>query len=271
MKDLTVVQCEYEECRADKRAVSSKCSVNMLHIVVSGKGFMNGTLVHAGQAFLCRNGVASRWRPDPTDPWVYYWINTHGTLADKILENCFGGATVLDFPITDDAISLLKMIRDNPVQDFRVGIFIALTGLMKPTIFQSGVPIPEQHVQHAEDIIRSTDGKITPSELAKHLNLSSAYLYNIFIKVRGCSVQSAILNYRMTRAKELLIETDYTIAIVASIVGYEDQFSFSKSFRAKYNMSPSRFRVGQRKYYSSMVRKNKPPEPLNYIAKKEQD
>lgn len=266
MKDLTVVQCEYEECRADKRAVSSKCSVNMLHIVVSGRGFMNGTLVHAGQAFLCRDGVVSRWRPDPTDPWTYYWINTHGTLADKILENCFGNATVLDFPITEDAVSLLRMIRGNPVQDFRAGIFIALTGLMKPTVFQSGLPVPEQHVLRAEEIIRSTDGKITPSELAKQLNLSGAYLYNVFMKRRGCSVQSAILNYRMTRAEELLIETDCTIAMVASIVGYEDQFSFSKSFRAKHNRSPSRFRTDQREYYSMMNRK-KPEQPDNTVKK----
>ena len=67
----------------------------------------------------------------------------------------------------------------------------------------------------------------------------------LFRKYSGNSFNQYLTELRMTQAKKLLSEKpDILIKDVAAIVGYEDQFYFSRLFRSYTGKSPSEFLKG---------------------------
>ena len=56
------------------------------------------------------------------------------------------------------------------------------------------------------------------------------------------SFRSAMVNIRIRNAQTLLETTDYSISVIASLVGYDNPMYFSRLFRKAKGMSPSRYR-----------------------------
>lgn len=82
--------------------------------------------------------------------------------------------------------------------------------------------------------------------IAQNLGFSSSYLTKVFNKVENVTPSKYIRNYRMNIAKQLLNDDEYTIAMVASAVGYNDPFHFSKSFKLAIGISPKEYRESLR-------------------------
>ncbi|MBQ8510932.1 MAG: helix-turn-helix domain-containing protein [Clostridia bacterium] len=243
MENIKILNIGYEECRPDKRPIHHVSLDNKLHFVISGRGTFNGQEVRAGQMFLCRAQSLMHYVPDPDDPWVYFWINSIGPQADQLLSECgFDHADVLDFTLTPQLRQLLEMSAFSTNEQFCRGIFIAVTGLIIGGRYEHQLSAPERHIAAAIARIDAAEGRISPSELAQTLNLSRGYLRNIFVRLKGITVMDYIVNRRMSRAAELLIQTDYPISIIADTVGYGDQFQFTKCFRQIYGRTPSGYR-----------------------------
>ena len=87
------------------------------------------------------------------------------------------------------------------------------------------------------------------NKIAEKLGYSKEYLYRIFRKEMGISVNNYLQNVRLEKAKEYMSETSkYKIYEICEMVGYEDQVYFSKIFKKKYKISPKDFQ----KYDSSV-------------------
>lgn len=204
MDGLNVYTVKYEDCTSDKNTVDVISVYHMLHFVVSGKGEFNSETVSAGKAFLCRKHKHCRYTPSSDEPWSYYWINADGVIADKLLSECgFDSDDVIDFELTPTLSKLLKVGNMGSGSDFLCGIFIAIMGLLKHSKSERVLSVSERHVRDALDAINTAEGIITPSELAKRLCLSRAYLRNLFVKYKNEPPQEYIIRYRMTRAAEL--------------------------------------------------------------------
>lgn len=80
------------------------------------------------------------------------------------------------------------------------------------------------------------------SAMADTLGFSSAYLTKIFTKHEGMPPSKYIKKYRLTIARQLLLTTDIPIAVIAEQTGFNDQFHFSKTFKAAEGLSPSEYR-----------------------------
>ncbi len=50
----------------------------------------------------------------------------------------------------------------------------------------------------------------------------------------------------MTKAGELMSDDTLTVAEVSYMVGYDDPYYFSKSFKSFYGVSPTQYRKGQK-------------------------
>ena len=256
MEGITILRCGHEVCPVNKKPERVICRMHMLHFVVSGRGRFNNAELHANQVFLCREGTVNSWRPDPNDPWEYYWFDATGVVADKLLDDCFGDNSYIDCNFDDIFMQLLNIsLKNNP--ELRAGLFVAVLGILNKKHDHEGLPMPELHIKNAEELIVSSGGKISVAELASSLGLSPAYLYNIFKKFRGKSVSQALLDYRMKCACELLVRTNYPIQLVAASVGYDDQFCFSKLFHQKFGLSPSRYRREQKRLIDGFAEEEK--------------
>lgn len=83
---------------------------------------------------------------------------------------------------------------------------------------------------------------LTLASLADRFFLSYSYLSKSFHKTFHMPFQQYLLMLRMEHALELLKDPSLTIQQIAAKVGYENAFNFSRSFKARYGVSPSHFR-----------------------------
>ncbi len=85
--------------------------------------------------------------------------------------------------------------------------------------------------------------KISLDRIAKNMYLSPVYISKIFKEETGESPINYLIRVRLERAKEIL-EYDNTSSIknVATQVGYEDVYHFSKLFKKYYGISPMYYR-----------------------------
>ena len=93
----------------------------------------------------------------------------------------------------------------------------------------------------AEYIINHYEEPITVEGLAAYAAVSHSSLYRRFVKRFQISPKRFLLEYRIERACALLSATNCSIQEVATSVGFEDPFSFSRAFKDVKGLSPRQF------------------------------
>ena len=83
-------------------------------------------------------------------------------------------------------------------------------------------------------------------QLARQVGLNDRKLKQGFRQVFGTTVFGYLQDYRMQQAKQLLHDSDLSIASVATTVGYKNPEAFSTAFRRKFAISPKSYQIGQR-------------------------
>ena len=83
---------------------------------------------------------------------------------------------------------------------------------------------------------------ITNRVLAELVGLSSWYFARAFKQTAGLPPHRFLLQSRIDRVKQLLVETDLPLAQIAVLVGFADQSHCTRRFRELVGVTPSRFR-----------------------------
>lgn len=85
------------------------------------------------------------------------------------------------------------------------------------------------------------DSSLKAQELHELCGISGTYFRKIFASRFGTSPQKYIINKRLTQANTILNNGDFeSISDVALSVGYEDALYFSRAFKEKYGVAPSK-------------------------------
>lgn len=84
--------------------------------------------------------------------------------------------------------------------------------------------------------------KIVLEDLAEIVGLNPVYFSVLFKKETGINVSAYLLNVRMEKAKELLCNTNETIAAIGDRVGYKDSRYFSQTFTKQVGVKPVLYR-----------------------------
>lgn len=73
---------------------------------------------------------------------------------------------------------------------------------------------------------------LTAEKLCRQVYVSPQYLSRLFVRYLGCSVYEYLTNYRITKAKELLLmRRDRKIQEISHDVGYTDSSHFIVMFK----------------------------------------
>ena len=79
-------------------------------------------------------------------------------------------------------------------------------------------------------------------EMARRMRLSSAQFRRVVTNHHGMTPQEILTRLRISRTKELLRRTDYSLEQIADQVGYDSPFSLSRVFKRNTGISPRDFR-----------------------------
>ena len=77
-----------------------------------------------------------------------------------------------------------------------------------------------------------------PSEVASDLGISVRQLERLFDRHLGTSPKRYAMELRLNRARNLIIQTEQSVAEIAMASGFTSTSHFSRVFRAKYGISP---------------------------------
>lgn len=250
--------CGIEECKPDYGYGPAVRPHHIIHCCLKGKGkYYVGDRVYEikkGDAFLIMPHVVTYYQADSEDPWTYLWISFSGTKTDQYLKMCnFSPDNLVvhcDY-LNELQEAVQSMITNGKLSydsDFFIQgqLFTFFSYLAKSADIsyeKSDAESSNIYISKAIEYIQNNyQGMVTVKELADYLSLNRSYLTTLFKKHLNVSLQEFLIQYRMLRAEELLIETDLPISQIAYSCGYSNQLSFSKSFNNTHKMSPRDFR-----------------------------
>jgi two-component system response regulator YesN len=90
---------------------------------------------------------------------------------------------------------------------------------------------------------------ISLQQLSTELEINKSYLCRLFKKEVTINITEYTLQYRVEKAKELLINTQYKISDVSKELGYIYSHQFSKDFKKITSMMPTEYRKIHHKNY----------------------
>lgn len=73
-------------------------------------------------------------------------------------------------------------------------------------------------------------------------NVNTSFLSNQFHKIVGVTFQEYLNDVRINKAKELLIDNNYKIGVVAKLCGFSTSHYFSKAFKKSTSLTPSEYK-----------------------------
>ena len=95
----------------------------------------------------------------------------------------------------------------------------------------------EKLLHYMEERIRT---ELSVQELCRSFGVSQTYVNKLFHKYAGCSFSRKLTALRMEKAKQYVRQgKEFFVKDIAGMVGYRDQFYFSRVFRAYVGVSPS--------------------------------
>ncbi len=102
--------------------------------------------------------------------------------------------------------------------------------------------IPNAVFQMKEYLYQHYNEELNLNRISREFFLSPAYICEIFKKFTGCTITGYLLQIRMEKACNLLLETDLSLADISAQVGYSDYNYFCRLFKRYFNMSPTTYR-----------------------------
>ncbi|HEM5208602.1 TPA: AraC family transcriptional regulator [Streptococcus suis] len=265
--DLTIDFFGYDDCNPGYSYGPSIRDNFILHFVTKGKGTFeyNGNIHHlsTGDLFLLKPDELTFYQADKKEPWSYYWIGLSGSkIKDYFqLSSIYHQAILLHSKNTNTQ-GIGELIKDtvhqaNTMKTTAINQLYILSKLFE-ILFQLGnisptTELPTYSPQYklyldARKIIetRYTLSELSVSSTAQLLNINRSYLTTIFKQFSNQTPKDYLLQLRMKRAKELILQTLEPIQIIAYSVGYSDPLYFSKAFKNYFHMSPTDFRNAQK-------------------------
>jgi AraC-like DNA-binding protein len=153
-------------------------------------------------------------------------------------------------------ISELALVaqRSGASPDAQAAAVALLTGLLRDidqviarSISSSGT------LGHHRRLVLEIASKITDApqlappvaELARRAGYTADHFARVFRAVIGLTPKQFIVEARLNRARQLLLESTLSVGQIADQLGYDDIFSFSRQFKERTGKTPSAYRGGR--------------------------
>ncbi|HEY9290334.1 MAG TPA: helix-turn-helix domain-containing protein [Microlunatus sp.] len=233
-----------------QRVVERSLPCYALVIVSNGAGdFIDESgryRVRAPAAFWLFPGVSHSYGPDG-DGWSEHWILFEG-VTSRAYES--RGAWDRSAPVVSlrrrpersllDCFDELRRLTRSPsstAQLLSATVVHRIIGLVRSL---AAPRIEDQSV--IDRVTGSVADNLSVAERARRLGLSPDALRAEVRAAAGITVHELIIRARLTRAQQLLKNSDLSVAEIGRMIGYDDPAYFSRLFSRRTGVSPIKFR-----------------------------
>lgn len=99
-------------------------------------------------------------------------------------------------------------------------------------------------MQYIEEHIQ--DPALSNGALAKHLGISEVYLRKQFQARYHTTPKQYVLDLRIRKAKQLLVDTPFTVAAIAEECGFASPYHFCRAFKRRIGQTPTQYATKNR-------------------------
>ena len=260
-RPLIVTSCGTYRLKTVKRLPTlrpkGRLDYQLLYIV-SGKGhfYFHGEdrVVYAGRMVLIQPRQEQRYEYFGEDKPEVYWVHFTGSDVKNILRSY---NIPMDDPIfysgASSTYSYLFKEMINELQNCKTGyedllaMYLRQIFLLVQRTRQEDRPPVSTYIQEEMEFARRYFNEhynepISIQEYAESRNMSVCYFQRNFKQIVKHTPMQYLLTIRVNNAASLLETTDYSMAEIAAIVGYEDPLYFSRLFRKIKGVSPRDYR-----------------------------
>lgn len=125
----------------------------------------------------------------------------------------------------------------------REGACIGLAGIMRDLKRETSGLKQHRHMSRVLDHIAAHYTEpLTMKDLASIAGLSVSQFDRRFRSLFGQTPSHFLIRYRLTRASQLLVQSDRTLSSIAHESGFYDHSHFTREFRKMFGLSPGRYR-----------------------------
>ena len=239
--DLIPVDFGYQDKKPDEKFGPYIREHYLIHYVKSGKGYFKTEKktyeVNAGEVFIIKPGEVTTYGADHNDPWSYMWIGFSGTAA-TVFDKFEVPVVKLESRIFYEMCTVFDI--ENTKSEF---ILSKLYMLISEMCEKFAPPAVNDYVMQAKAFVDVNFYKpMLVQDIADYLKINRSYLCRLFTKETNISLKQYIIQVKMKKAAAYLSDK-FNVAEAAIMVGYNDTFTFSKRFKAYYNVSPSEYKL----------------------------
>ena len=225
----------------------------IVEYIVSGHGYLeiNGEKhkLNPGDSYIIHPGDFCTYYADKNDPYKKYWLNFS---ADFFFTEMLKAYKIDDRVFRDMDLSGFfdELFKLEELSDSNDDLFIPVSKLIFGAIMEIALHKENDAAATGNDLAykvrnvlyRSISTRITIDDVAKKFYRSKNDINRQFKKQYNTTPHNFLLELRITKAKNMLVNSRKTIAEIANLLCFSSEFHFSNTFKKKVGISPSEFR-----------------------------
>lgn len=196
-------------------------------------------------------GIKHAYKPDFETGWDEYWVGFEGKYIDLLYESkvidhnrpvFYVG--LHDVIITHFHTIFRRIKKQKPYYQMRASanIMMLIADIFSYTKDSAETNNAALLVDKIKCLFEENlYATIELEEIAAKLNLSSSYVGDVFKSYTGMTPYQYFLHLKVNKAKEMLEAGELSIKEIAYTLAFEDQYYFSRLFKKKTGVSPSKW------------------------------
>jgi AraC-like DNA-binding protein len=234
-------------------AVGRTLSEYQIIYVTRGRGrFRTGGKeydVPPGSLLFLFPGIEHSYKPVFETGWTEYWVGFKGPWADLLKANGFisPDRPIIEIGLQNELLSLYSRVFDQvrdqaPLYQVKASslIIMLIAEILAADRRAAQSTHSEQLVASAKFLMQeNVDGEINLNMICESLGVSSSHLNEVFKAYTAMTPYQYYISIKIHRAKELLERGGLAVKEVAFMLGFSDEYYFSRLFKNKTGLSPS--------------------------------
>ncbi len=240
-------------CDGSYRISRRNAPTCVLEYVASGRGVVeiDGTITRpeTGDLYLIPSYTENHYHSDAENPWVKYWFNVCGPLADALFDlyQLRRRTLVRHFRRPELFWEGLRELHRHPndahtrimprlLAEITAAAAVQLAEQTQSGHTPAGLAMREILEQHLHSPAP------TAAELGRAIRRSPAQAIRIFRNDFGSTPRQYLLNRKLEVAMQLLRHSNRGLKEIADDLGFAGEYHFAALFKRKKGISPGRYR-----------------------------